>query len=220
MLKLARCFPGNFEITASSSNEVFDVHCGLMSLPQKCGEDLNSITLPMKWSVPEDLKKEWEARLGPKQHKRVALIWAGNPDHTEDRHRSIKLEQFKPLFAVPNVEFFSLQVGAASEQIQQVDFGEKLRNIAPLCNDYLDTAAALTQMDLVISVDTSVAHLAGSLGLPTWTLVQFAPDWRWLLGREDTVWYPTMRLFRQPQPCDWESAINSAANGLNDFTSN
>lgn len=138
---------------------------------------------------------------------RVGLAWAGNPLHGKDRSRSIGLEKLSPLLGSSKVVFHSLQAGPANRELSEVESACAIINLEPELADFAATASAIQQLDLVISVDTAVAHLAGALGKPVWVLVPFAPDWRWLLGREDSPWYPTMRLFRQPRRGDWTSVI-------------
>jgi ADP-heptose:LPS heptosyltransferase len=135
------------------------------------------------------------------------LAWAGNPLHGRDQSRTISLRQFSPLLSLPSAVFFSLQVGPANHEINGLDSAGTVVSLENQLTDFGATAGAIAQMDLVICVDTAVAHLAGALGKPVWVLLPFAPDWRWLLGREDSPWYPTMRLFRQPCRSDWASVI-------------
>jgi hypothetical protein len=131
---------------------------------------------------------------------KVGLAWAGNKTQKKDFLRSIPFEQLAPLLAVPGVQFISLQKGATANDPALLDWmGE--------CQDYLDTAALAQHLDLVISVDTSVAHMAGALAKPVWLLNRYESEWRWLLDREDSPWYPTMRIFRQPALHDWHSVI-------------
>jgi ADP-heptose:LPS heptosyltransferase len=139
----------------------------------------------------------------------VGLVWAGNPQHRQDRKRSIAPELLAPLGRVPGVAFFSLQRGwrARIEGIKLCELEEETGTV-------VDTAAAIMNLDLVISVDTMVAHLAGALGRKVWLLLGFSPDWRWMLEREDTPWYPTMRLFRQRRPGDWPEVIERVAEAL------
>jgi hypothetical protein len=148
---------------------------------------------------------------------KIGLAWAGNPAMQNDRHRSIPLEFLRPLLAHAGATFYSLQVkqGQASgpEPVES-----RLADLSPYIRDYADTAALAGQLDLVISVDTSVAHLAGALGRPVWLLLSYAPDWRWLLGRADSPWYPTMRLFRQPRPGDWTAVVRQVERELAGLT--
>lgn len=186
----------------------FDVHCPLLSVPGAMGCDLANIPAPASYLQAEpDLAARWRERLGGGPALKVGLVWAGNPQHANDHNRSFRPLAYKPLWSVPGVRFFSLQKqhreGDAADLAQLGD----LVDLAPELNDFADTAAALSALDLLISADTSVVHLAGALGRPVWTMVPFSPDWRWLLGREDTPWYPSMRLFRQPRRRDWRSTL-------------
>jgi hypothetical protein len=148
------------------------------------------------------------------QHLRVGVVWAGNPEHGNDRHRSIALETFQQLFSLPKIEFYSLQKGKPLEGLKTLPPGMSVHNLGDQCEDFADTAAAIHNLDLVISVDTSVVHLAGALGHPTWVLVPHTPDWRWLQERDDSPWYPSMRVFRQPAISDWDSVMKRVANEL------
>ncbi len=148
---------------------------------------------------------------------RVGIVWGGSPTHANDRHRSCRLEHFLPLLQVKGAEFFSLQKGDRTQELQQLPADLKLEDWDPFLNTFADTAGAISSLDMVISVDTSVAHLAGALAKPVWVLLCYAPDWRWMLDREDSPWYPTMRLFRQPQPLDWATVIDQVAHALRDL---
>jgi hypothetical protein len=142
------------------------------------------------------------------------LAWRGNPDHKNDRNRSIPISLLEPLLGLGGLAFYSLQVGPAQDQAAGESKPGKLTSLAGQIRDYADTARFIEQLDLVITVDTSIAHLAGALGRPTWVLLPFAPDWRWLLDRNDSPWYPTVRLFRQPAPGDWPSVIQDVVAAL------
>jgi tetratricopeptide (TPR) repeat protein len=186
----------------------FDYHCPLLSLPTAFGTELENIPNATPYlRAPEEARRKMAAVNWNPDKLRVGLLWAGNPSFLNDRFRfrSVPLKEFAPLFGVEGVRFYSLQVGPETRQLA-VAPGE-IVDLAPLTGDMADTAAAIEQMDLVISVDTSVSHLAGGLNKPTWVLIPNCPDWRWLLDREDTPWYPTMRLFRQPEPGNWTAVI-------------
>jgi ADP-heptose:LPS heptosyltransferase len=131
-----------------------------------------------------------------------------------NRERSLALRAFLPFLSLPDIDFFSLQMGPPGEEMKNAGLSERIRDLAPFLSDFAETAAALSSMDLLISVDTAVAHLAGTLGKPVWTFIPFAPDWRWLLSREDSPWYPSMRLFRQQAQGDWEAVIDEVARAL------
>jgi hypothetical protein len=144
----------------------------------------------------------------------VGLAWRGNPEHPNDRQRSIHPALLKPLFAMADVAFYNLQVGPGAKSAGEEANQQALVPLEGLLRDFADTASVVEQLDLVISADTSVAHLAGALGRPAWVLLPFAPDWRWMLTREDTPWYPTLRLFRQPAPGDWAAVIHRVRDAL------
>lgn len=145
---------------------------------------------------------------------RIGIVWGGNPEHGNDRHRSIALDTFKQLFDLPNMEFYSLQKGKPLEGLKALPGDLPVFNLGDDCQDFADTAAAISNLDLVISVDTSVVHLAGAMGHPTWVLLPHIPDWRWLNEREDSPWYPGMRLFRQPAISDWDSVLKRVGEEL------
>ena len=151
--------------------------------------------------------------LPPARKFRVAIVWAGNPTQKQNRRRSCHLEDFAPLFELPGTEFVSFQIGPPARELS-----EGWRGLVHDPGDALDgleaTADALMEVDLVITVDTMPAHLAGALGRPVWNLLAFAPDMRWMLDRADTPWYPTMRLFRQPKPNDWTGVFREVRREL------
>ena len=184
----------------------FDYHIPLLELPKLLGTTLDTIPAEAAYlHADEDLVAAWGERLGAKAGFRVGLVWGGSPGHLNDRNRSIAPELLRPLVEAPGVEAFSLMVGRDGEAARV--FGDAVTDLAPELGDFADTAAAITHMDLVISVDTAVAHLAGALGGMAWTLLPFNPDWRWMLDRDDSPWYPSMRLFRQEKRKDWEGVI-------------
>jgi len=186
----------------------FDLHCPLMSLPLAFGTTLDSIPAKVPYlHAPADRLARWRDRLGEKRCLRVGIAWAGNALHKNDHQRSIALEHFAALLAAPDIEFVSLQKEIAAADASAPSGRANVINIADELGDFADTAAVISLLDLVVTADTSVAHLAGALGRPVWVLVPFAPDFRWLLNREDSPWYPTARLFRQPRLGDWESVI-------------
>ena len=143
----------------------------------------------------------------------IGLVWAGNPEHVNDRRRSIPLAALAPPLGVPGIAWFSLQHGAAANEVAAVRAARALAPLQP-ASDFDDTAALVAELDLVITVDTSIAHLAGALAIPTWLMLPFAADWRWGVGRSDSPWYPTMRLFRQPAIGDWTSVVRDVAQAL------
>lgn len=186
----------------------FDVHAPLMSLPYLCRTTLASIPANVPYLRTEPaLIDAWKERLGDVAgpgRRRIGLVWAGNPSHANDHNRSMPATALLPLFAVPDTRFYALQVG--SPQPPPL-LAAGLIDLAPALSDFAETAAALANLDLIISVDTAVAHLAGALARPVWLLTPPIPEWRWLIGRDDSPWYPTMRLFRQRQLGDWEELV-------------
>jgi tetratricopeptide (TPR) repeat protein len=189
----------------------FSWHCPLLSLPLAFATELATIphAVPYLRANPQETQN-WSQRLANDDDEklRVALAWAGNPKHVRDAQRSVKLSQLAPLAHI-DARFYSLQKGPAAAQ--QIAAGMKLIDLAGELTDFADTAALLSNLDLLITVDTAVAHLAGALGKPVWLLLTQAPDWRWLLHRADSPWYPSMRLFRQPAAGDWAAVLGRVA---------
>jgi hypothetical protein len=185
----------------------FDVHCPLLSLPLAFSTTLNDIPASVPYlQAPADKVAHWRERLGSSHAPRIGVVWSGGPYHKTDHLRSIPLEQFKAVLD-PNIRFFSLQKEVKEPDAVILAATPEITPLGEQIADFADTAAIIANLDLVISVDTAVAHLAGALGKPTWILLPFAPDWRWLLGRDDSPWYPSARLFRQTTPGDWDSVL-------------
>jgi hypothetical protein len=142
-------------------------------------------------------------------------VWAGNCKNTDDRNRSLALEQVAPLMSAGDFDSYILQKDRSTEDGAKLAKMQGVTDLGPQLESFLDTAAALRQMDLLVTVDTSVAHLAGALGVPAWVMIQYSPDWRWLLKRDDSPWYPSgMRLFRQPALGDWAGVIGAVGSEL------
>src|SRR6185437_8120387 len=139
----------------------------------------------------------------------IGIVWAGRPEHANDHNRSIPLQQFLRVADLPGVALYSLQKGPRVQDLTALGVNALVYDLGPQIQDFVDTARLIEQLDLVISIDTSVAHLAGALGRPCFVLLPFTPDWRWLNGRDDTPWYPTLRLFRQTRPTDWTGVMQS-----------
>ena len=157
--------------------------------------------------------KNWQARLGPKARPRIGLVWSGRPAHKNDQNRSISLRSLLPLLDI-EATFVSLQKDVRSDDAAVLKERNDVLNFGDELKDFSNTAALILQLDLVISVDTSVAHLAGALGEPVWILLPHNPDWRWLLDRDDSPWYPSARLFRQQQIGNWAGVIDQVKNEL------
>jgi tetratricopeptide (TPR) repeat protein len=205
-------------ITRGEAPPAFDVHCPLGSLPLAFKTELATVPAPISYLAPgRAYLQKWAARLEELPRPRIAIAWAGNPAHENDRNRSIALASFAPLFspsAVAGPSFISIQRELRNGDAVQLAAQAHVQDIGEELADFSDTAAVLAQCDLVISVDTAPAHLAGALGRPFWVLVPFAPDWRWTLDGETTSWYPTARLFRQSSPGDWDAVIARVAAAL------
>ncbi|QYD72825.1 tetratricopeptide repeat protein [Paraburkholderia edwinii] len=180
----------------------FDVHCPLLSLPLVFRTNLASIPADVPYlKVHEQRVADWQARLGPRTRPRVGVAWSGNPNHLDDHNRSIPLEEL--LETLPDsVEWISVQKQIRAGE-QRLLAASSVRDVSDAIGDFSDTAALMQCLDCVLSVDTSVAHLAGALGRPLWVMLPYLPDWRWLLEREDNPWYPGARLFRQTQAGEW-----------------
>jgi tetratricopeptide (TPR) repeat protein len=192
----------------------FDLHCPLMSLAGAFGTMVDTIPadVPYLYAPPERVER-LRPRLAGATRPRVGLVWSGKPSHKNDHNRSIPLADLAPLLAVPDVSFVSLQRDYREAELAALDQSSILRMNDGL-TDFADTAAIIAQLDLVIAVDTAVAHLAGALGKPVWILLSHIQDWRWLLAREDSPWYPSARLFRQPRIGDWDGVIARLATAL------
>ncbi|WP_124329555.1 FkbM family methyltransferase [Desulfonema ishimotonii] len=198
-----------------------DAHASLLTLAQIFKTDAESIPAPVPYlSVDETIREKWRARVGDAEGLKVGIVWAGNPTHKKDRLRSIPPDSLEPVLNVPGVRFFSLQKGEQAEALRQHEaIGRRVTDLAPDLTDFAETAGAISALDLVISVDTAVAHLAGALGVPVWVLLPFVPDWRWLLEGEGTPWYPTMRLFRQTAHAQWEPVFERVVAALGEAAS-
>ncbi len=192
----------------------YDVQASLISLPHILGTEEETIPADVPYLTAGDDKLEtWRQRLGGTGF-RVGIGWAGNPEHKNDKNRSIDLGLFAPLLDTEGCTFYSLQVGERRRDIALNGMEGDLIDLGGDLNDFTDTAAVMDQMDLIISVDTSIAHLAGALARPVWTLLPFVPDWRWMLERGDSPWYPTMRLFRQQTHGDWPGVFSGVGAAL------
>ncbi len=194
----------------------FDVQCPLMSLPLAFGTTMETIPASVPYLDAEVAEiARWRDRLaGEPPGLKVGLVWAGRSTHTNDHNRSIPLSILTPLAKVAGLNFHSLQKGDQAAQARRPPGGMKLVDWTEELNNFADTAAYIANLDLVISVDTAVAHLTGAIGRPVWLLAPFVTDWRWPLGREDSPWYPTMRVFRQKAFGQWDEVIERVATAL------
>ena len=192
-----------------------DVRVPLMSLPRIFRTTLENIPAPIPYlSADSELRSRWQQSLSGIGGFKVGIAWQGNPDHRRDRQRSAPLLTFAPLAKVPGVRLVSLQKGTAREQLRELADCLQVLDLTDEMKDFADTAALLSNLDLVIAVDTAVAHLAGAMGIPVWVAIPFLPEWRWLLKREDSPWYPTMRLFRQSCWGDWAGVFERLTESL------
>jgi tetratricopeptide (TPR) repeat protein len=211
---------GVAECVGRSSTPAFDLHCPLGTLPFAFGTQLDTIPLAQGYIPSPSAARltAWDNRLGPRTRFRVGLVWAGNPDHKNDHNRSMTLRMLAPLLDC-DVQFVSLQKGVRDQDRAFLAERSDIVDLTPHLTDFSETAALISCLDLVITVDTSVAHLAGALGAPVWTMVPFNPDWRWLLNRDDSPWYQSMRLFRQPKRGDWASVVDNVRRELESLAS-
>jgi tetratricopeptide (TPR) repeat protein len=192
----------------------FDIQCPLLSLPRIFGTELGTIPskVPYIEAPPERIEK-WKRRV-PDSGLRVGVGWAGNPQFKADRSRSIGLARLAPLFAQAGVQFISLHREVRPEHAGLLKSLPRITHFGEELEDFADTAAIVSQLDLVISSDTSIVHLAGAMGVPVWVLLKFSPDWRWMLNSEESPWYPTAKLYRQPSLGDWESVVERVREDL------
>jgi Tfp pilus assembly protein PilF len=196
----------------------FDLHCPLMSLPLACGTTLETVPAAECYlTADRERVAVWSARLGSTARPRVGLVWSGNRAHGNDYARSIALAELLERLDGSGAAFVSLQKDVRPHDRATLAVRPDVLHCGDELRDFDDTAALIESMDLVISVDTSVAHLAGALGKPVWVLLPYAPDWRWLLEREDSPWYPTARLFRQARSGDWDGVLSAVTGALADF---
>jgi len=192
-----------------------DFYIPMMSLPYVFGTEIDSIPADVPFiSAPDATAVQLPPSLG--KIKRVGIAWAGRPTHRNDRNRSAGFKHFIEILGLPGMSVFSLQKGPASRDIAELGCEALVTNLAGRVNDFADTAAVLSQLDLVITVDTALAHMAGAMGVKTWVAVPFAPDWRWMRGTDTTPWYPSMRLFRQKRHGAWEAVFADIRRALRD----
>ena len=192
----------------------FDVHAPLLSLPRIFETELETIPVSDAYLGAEPARASKFDDLLDLERLNIGITWAGKPSHRNDRNRSAGLEPFIDLFSVTGAAFHSLQVGTRAADLAAAGCAGLVRNHAPLLRDFADTAALVSRLDLVICVDTSVCHLAGALAKPCWVVVPYTPDWRWLMEREDSPWYPSLRLFRQTEFGDWPGVFTRIAAAL------
>jgi tetratricopeptide (TPR) repeat protein len=212
---LQRSLPGLTGLFPPNHPPVYDYLCSLMSVPLWFGTTLETIPTQEKYLQADPARVEqWRGFFATDPSLKVGIAWAGRPTHNNDLNRSTTLATFGPLAQLPGITFYSLQKGPQAAQAAAPPEGMRIIDLSHRLDNFETTAAVISHLDLVLGVDTVVVHLAAALGKPAWTILPFCPDWRWLLNRSDSPWYPTMRLFRLPRRGDWRAAIIQVAMAL------
>jgi hypothetical protein len=219
LVPLLKSCPGIDQLVPSGSPlPDFDVQVPLLSLPALLHTTRDTVPADMPYLSADPARSErWAAELRGIPGFRIGIAWQGNPTYRDDRHRSLPVKHFEPLARLPGVRLVSLQKGFGREQLASVpdwnvlDLADRLDEAG---GAFMDTAAVMQHLDLVVTSDTAIAHLAGALGVPVWVVLPFARDWRWLLDREDCPWYLTMRLFRQKRWGDWDELFTRVAQAV------
>ncbi|HSD36424.1 MAG TPA: tetratricopeptide repeat-containing glycosyltransferase family protein [Rhodocyclaceae bacterium] len=199
-------------------DDLFDLQCSFMSLPWllDCALEATGSYVPYL-QAPASSTWQWLEPLRSSTHPRVGLVWAGNPELAEDGARSLHFRALQPLFSLPDIQFVSLQYGHARQQIHDAGLDIPLIDLMDNCTSFAETAAVIQELDLIIAVDTAVVHLAGGLGKTVWMLNRSGSEWRWMLGRCDSPWYPAMQIFNQASDEDWATVIARVADALQSF---
>jgi hypothetical protein len=220
LMPLCATLPGIRQMRAPGTIDVqeFDAYLPLLSLPHVFGTTRATVPASVPYVDVMALRRRKGQGAVPtlpaSPGTKVGMVWAGSQTHRRDRHRSCPLGEWLPVLRTPGVTFYSAQTGVPRQELAAVPSAVAVTDLHPWLGDWGDLALLLAQMDLVISVDTAVAHLAGALGMPVWTLLDYVPDWRWGLAGATTPWYPTMRLFRQPRPGEWGAVLHQVATAL------
>jgi hypothetical protein len=196
----------------------FDAYCPLSGLPRCFGARLDTIpAAPRYLHADPQLVSQWRTRLdalAPAGYRRIGLVWAGRPTHGNDFNRSMRLQQLEALAKLERVAFISLQMGPAQADIGRYFGAAPLFNLGAEIRDFNDTMAILANIERLVTVDTAVAHLAGAMGVPVSLMLPYAPDWRWLMTRNDTPWYPSVTLCRQRGPGHWQGVVEQVLDAL------
>jgi Flp pilus assembly protein TadD len=188
----------------------FDRHAAMLSLPRLLGAELDNIPAKTPYIRPDPLRvAAWRGRIKRDAGRNVGLVWRGNPGNSDDWKRSMDIETATRLTGIPGINLFGLQIDATADEIGRLSHDGAFRDYGPDLSDWADTAALIATLDLVITVDTAVAHLAGAMGRPVWVMLSAVPHWSWLRERRDSPWYPTARLFRQTSPGDWRGVVDA-----------
>lgn len=210
LVRLFSTLPGPKRVVTYGELPDFDCHAPLLSLPRIFGTRLNTIPAEVPYlDVEEELTRIWSERIGQAPGPKVGVVWRGNPEQRVNRARSCPPDMLRALKDVPGIRLFSLQKETGGDGVPK-----GFTDLSPHLGDFADTAAAIQQLDAVVSICTSVAHLAGALGCPTWIMLAFAADWRWLQERDDSPWYPSVRLVRQQALGDWAGVVKRVADAL------
>jgi len=202
-----RLVPGAEVVAMERPPQRFDLWCPMMSLPRAFGTTLETVpsAVPYLTVDPETIER-WRARLAGNQGLKVGLVWSGAAEYGHNARRAIAAERLAPLLGIDGVSWFSLQVGEKAADLARVPAG--IVDLSRELSDFSETAGALQALDLVITTDTAVPHLAGALARPAWVMLACVPDWRWMLDRDGSPWYPTMRLFRQGERGAWDDVVH------------
>ncbi len=214
--ELMKTVKGVTEVRVPGDAEpAFEYWAPMASLPHVFGTTLENIPAKVPYVRADEARiGRWREQIAADPRLKVGIVWAGSAVHQNDRARSCRLQDFLPLARIETVRVFSLQKGKAAEALASLPAGVEIVGLGEQLNSFSDTAALLEVLDLVISVDTSVVHLAGALARPVWTVLARGPDWRWMMDRQESLWYPTMRLFRQPRVNDWASVFDEVEGEL------
>ena len=215
---VSRIGGGAVVIARGETRPAFDVHCPFGSLPLAFGTELATIPAEVPYLFADPARiAHWRARLPAGNRPSIGIVWCGNPNFKGDRSRSMTFADFAPIVADPELAFVTLNPGAPLTDVSALSAHPNVIDLAPEFRDFADTAAVIANLDVVVTTDTAVAHLAGALGRTVWLLLSFSPDWRWLLDREDCPWYPSARLFRQSTLGDWQPVIARVQRELANF---
>jgi hypothetical protein len=223
--KIAASMAGVRSVLTSVPSGPYDYWCHMLRMPEHMKLDLPMLPIVMPYiAVSQDAIDHWRALIDavlpsaiPKSNRRIGVVWAGGPYSALDRFRSIDIEVLKPLFSHPDTTWFSAQKGEHERESEALSDEFDVHTLGPAIEDFADTLAILETLDLLITVDTSIAHLAGAANLPVWVLVPAYSEWRWMTGRADSPWYPSMRLFRQRQLGEWGPVIEEVRDALQEW---